>query len=98
MKSKRLIIVFAVAISLAVLGTMGPAMAAQKCDRQCLVDLMQKYLGAMVKHDPKSLPFADKVKFTENTEKTMEILEVGKGLWETASGGPNGISNLCRRS
>ena len=88
MKSKQLIIVFAVAISLAVLGTMNPAMAAKKCDRQCLVDLMQKYLGAMVKHDPKSLPFAGKVKFTENTEKTVESLEVGKGLWETASGGP----------
>jgi hypothetical protein len=88
MKSKRLIIVFAVAISLAVLGTMNSAMAAKKCDRQCLVDLMQKYLGAMVKHDPKSLPFAGKVKFTENTEKTVEILEMGKGLWETASGGP----------
>lgn len=88
MKSKRLIIVFAVAISLAVLGTMNPTMAAKKCDRQCLVDLMQKYLGAMVKHNPKSLPFAGKVKFTENTEKSVEILEMGKGLWETASGGP----------
>jgi hypothetical protein len=88
MKSKRLLIVFTVAISLAVMGTMHPTMAAEKCDRQCLVDLMQKYLGAMVKHDSKSLPLAGKVKFTENTEKTVEILEVGKGLWETASGGP----------
>jgi hypothetical protein len=88
MKSKQWMIAFAVAISLAMLGSMGPAMAAQKCDRQCLVDLMQKYLGAMVKHDPKSLPFAGKVKFTENTDKTIEMLEVGKGLWETASGGP----------
>jgi hypothetical protein len=88
MKAKQLLIVFAVAVSLAMAGTMSPAMAAQKCDRQCLVDLMQKYLGAMVKHDPKSLPFADKVKFTENTDKAIEFLEVGKGLWETASGGP----------
>jgi hypothetical protein len=88
MKSKRLIIAFAAAISLAVMGTMDPAIAAPKCNRQCLVDLMQKYLGAMVKHDPKSLPFAGKVKFTENTDKTIEFLEVGKGLWETASGGP----------
>ena len=98
MKSKRLIIAFAVAISLAVLGTMNPAMAAEKCDRQCLVDLMQKYLGAMVKHDPKSLPFAAKVKFTENTDKTVEILEVGKGLVGNRIRRPDGISDLCRRS
>ncbi len=88
MKSKRLIIGFAVVIALVMVGTASSAMAAPKCDRQCLVDLMQKYLGAMVKHDPKSLPFADKVKFTESTDKTIEILAVGKGLWETASGGP----------
>jgi hypothetical protein len=88
-KSKRLIIAFGVAISLALLGTMGSAIAAPKCDRQCLVNLMQKYVEALVKHDPKSLPLADKVKFTENTDKTIEILEVGKGLWETASGGPS---------
>jgi hypothetical protein len=88
MKSKQLIIAFAVAISLAVLGTMSPAMAAQECDRQCLVDLMKKYLGAVAKHDPKGLPFAEKVKFTENNDKTVEVLEVGKGLWENASSGP----------
>jgi hypothetical protein len=85
MKSKQLQIVFAVAISFALLGTMSPTMAAPECDRQCLVDLMQKYLGALVKHDPKSLPFAEKVKFTENNDKTIDVLEVGKGLWETAS-------------
>jgi hypothetical protein len=88
MKSKRLVIAFAVAISLAVLGTMSPAAAAPKCDRQCLVDLMQKYIGALAKHDPKGLPFDKKVKFTENADKTIEVLEVGKGLWENASAGP----------
>lgn len=88
MKSAQWAIVIASAILLAIAGTMNPAAAAQKCDRQCLVDMMQKYLGALVKHDPKGLPFAPKVKFTENSEKTVEVLEVGKGLWETASGGP----------
>ncbi len=88
MKLKQLQISFAVAISLALLGTMNPALAAQKCDRQCLVDLMQKYIGALAKNDPKSLPFAEKVKFTENNDKTIEVLAMGKGLWETASGGP----------
>jgi hypothetical protein len=88
MKSKRLTIILAAAFSLALSGSMTPIAAAAKCDRQCLVDLMQKYIGALPKHDPKSLPFADKVKFTETTDKTVEVLEVGKGLWETASGGP----------
>lgn len=88
MKSRRLLIAFAATVGLALLGTMSPAMAAADCDRQCLSDLMQRYLNALVKHDPKSLPFADKVKFTENTDKAIEVLEVGKGLWQTASEGP----------
>jgi hypothetical protein len=88
MKLQRLIIAFALAVSLAMLGTMGSAMAAQNCDRQCLVDLMQKYVGALANHDPKDLPFAEKVKFTENSAEGVEFLEVGKGLWETATGGP----------
>jgi hypothetical protein len=88
MKSKRMFIMFVVAISLAVLGTMSPATAAPKCDRQCLVELMQKYIGALVKHDPEGLPFDKKVKFTENADKSVEVLAVGKGLWETAAAGP----------
>ncbi len=58
--------------------------AAQTCDRQCLVNLMQDYLAALVKHDPKAVPFSDEVKFTENTAN----IPVGDGLWVTASGGP----------
>jgi len=88
MKLHRWMIVFALAVSLAMLGMMDSGMAAAKCDRQCLVDLMQKYVGALAKHDPKALPFAAKVKFTENSEKALEFLEVGKGLWENATGGP----------
>ena len=88
MNLQRLVIAFALAVSLTMLGTMDSAMAAPKCDRQCLVDLMQKYIGALANHDPKELPFAEKVKFTENSEKTVEFLEVGKGLWENATGGP----------
>jgi hypothetical protein len=88
MKSRRFIIAFAVAASLIMLGAANPAAAAKKCDYQCLVSMMQQYVAAMVKHDPKSLPFAASVKFTENTDKAVEILPIGKGLWETASSGP----------
>ncbi len=88
MKSSRLLIAFALVVCLAVLGTMSPGMAAEKYDRQGLDNLMHKYLEALVKHDPGSLPFAGKVKFTETTDKTVEVLELGKGLWKTASEGP----------
>ena len=87
MKSKRLIIALGVTVSLVILGAFGPAVAAPSatCDRQCLVNFMQQYLAALVKHDPKAVPFASKVKFTENAAE----IPVGKGLWETASGGPS---------
>ena len=88
MKYRRLLIAFAIAISLAVLGTVNPAMAAKQCDHKCLVDLMQKYVNALPKHDPTGLPFDKKIKFTENSDKTVDVLEVGKGMWENASSGP----------
>ena len=88
MKLQKLIIAFALIFSLVMLGTVGNATSAPKCDRQCLVDLMQKYVGALADNNPGDLPFAEKVKFTENSDKAVELLEVGKGLWENATGGP----------
>jgi hypothetical protein len=87
MKKKHLIIAAAVVASIAVIGACGTAFAAQdsECDRQCLVNMMQQYLAALVKHDPKAVPFADEVKFVESTAN----IPVGKGLWVTASGGPS---------
>ena len=58
--------------------------AAQTCDRQCLINLMQNYLAALVKHDLTAVPFDKDVKFTENTAN----IPVGDGFWVTASGGP----------
>jgi len=87
MKRKHLIVAFAAVAVLAVLGAALPLQAAEvpaKCDRQCLVNLMQQYLSALVKHDPKAVPFASKVKFYESTAE----IPVGEGLWITASGGP----------
>jgi hypothetical protein len=88
MKLQRLTIAFVLVVSLAMLGTMGCTTAAPKCDRRCLVDLMQKYVGALANHNPNDLPFADKVKFTENSAEGVDLLEVGKGLWENATAGP----------
>jgi len=83
MKIKRLAVAF-ILIATVILGASDPLQAAQTCDRQCLVTLMQNYLAALVKHDPKAVPFANEVKFTENTAN----IPVGYGLWVTASGGP----------
>ncbi len=83
MKMKRVGIAFALVL-IFFWGTPDFLQAAQTCDRQCLVTLMQNYLAALVKHDPKALPFAAEVKFTENTAN----IPVGDGLWVTASGGP----------
>jgi hypothetical protein len=86
MNSKRLIMAIATIVSIAIVGSIGSTFAAPKtnCDRQCLVNMMHQYLAAMVKHDPKAAPFADTVKFTENAA----VMPIGKGLWETVSGGP----------
>jgi hypothetical protein len=87
MKNNRLLTAVALTASIALMGAFGSVQAAQQsapCDRQCLVDLMQQYLAAMVKHDPKAVPFASNVKFVENTAN----IPVGDGLWVTSSGGP----------
>jgi hypothetical protein len=51
------------------------------CDRQCLADLMTRYLSSLVAHNPASLPLAPNVRFTEDTVE----MTVGEGLWKTAS-------------
>jgi hypothetical protein len=83
MKVKRLVVSCFLVVVLA-FGVSNLLQAAPTCDRQCLVTLMQNYLAALVKHDPKAVPFAEEVKFTEN----MANIPVGEGLWVTASGGP----------
>ncbi|MFC1838178.1 hypothetical protein ACFL1N_01255 [Thermodesulfobacteriota bacterium] len=103
MKLHRLGMVFSLAVLLVMLGTMGCTTTgdktmgdkktgnkttAQKCDRQCLADLMKQYVEALGKNNPGDLPFADKVKFTENSADGVDFLKIGKGLWESATGGP----------
>lgn len=86
MKTKHFFTALLAIVALSVWFVSVPAMAAQKyaCDRECLVDFMKQYLQALVKHDPKTVPFAYEVKFVENTAN----IPVGKGLWATASAAP----------
>ena len=55
--------------------------AGNACDRECLRGFITQYLDALVAHNPKALPTASNVKFTEDT-KTMQL---GEGLWKGAS-------------
>ncbi len=58
------------------------------CDRACMTGLVDRYLAALVKHDPAGLPLNRDVKFTENTAR----LTVGReGLWVGASEAPTGF-------
>ncbi len=49
------------------------------CDRNCLEGYVDRYLDAMVAHDPSQIPLAENIRFTENGQ----VLEVGDGLWNT---------------
>jgi hypothetical protein len=69
---------FAIAIALAAV----LSGQSKTCDRACLEPFVDKYLDAMVAHDPSKAPFARGVKFTENGQR----LELGDGLWNTLTG------------
>jgi hypothetical protein len=52
------------------------------CNRACLEGVIDQYLAAVVKHDPKGVPLSDDVVYTENAQ----VLKVGDGFWKTAEG------------
>jgi predicted SnoaL-like aldol condensation-catalyzing enzyme len=51
------------------------------CNRACLYDYLDRYLAALVSHDPRSAPLAPDARYTENDV----ALRVGDGLWGTIS-------------
>jgi hypothetical protein len=64
-----------------ILGLAAPATAAPSCDRECLREIMTKYLDAVIAHNPGNLPVAQNVRFTENCVDA----KLGEGIWKTAS-------------
>ena len=72
---------FVCASATAVVGQRGQS-AASSCDRACLEGFVDRLLDAFVKHDPKALPMARNVKFTENGQR----LEPGDGSWRSMVG------------
>lgn len=66
----------------------GNALAAAavpaSCDRQCLIDVANSYLGALTAKDAGRVPLASDVKFVENAKRAKP----GDGLWKTITAGP----------
>jgi hypothetical protein len=60
------------------------AAAGAACDRACLTGIADRYLAALVAHDPSKAPMAPNAKFTEQSK----VLAVGEGLWKSAVEGP----------
>ncbi|HLF12992.1 MAG TPA: hypothetical protein VJA26_17460 [Gammaproteobacteria bacterium] len=55
--------------------------SAEGCDRACLNGFVDKFLSALVAHDPALLPTSPDLKYTENGQR----LNPGDGLWGTAT-------------
>jgi hypothetical protein len=55
--------------------------ALKECDRACLIGILDGYMNALFKHDPKAVPpLAIDVRMTENTG----VMDVGEGiLWRS---------------
>jgi hypothetical protein len=58
--------------------------AAAGCDRSCLLGIADRYLAALVAHDPGKAPMAANARFTEQAK----VMAVGEGLWKSALEGP----------
>jgi hypothetical protein len=67
--------------AVSMLGLAQPALAGDKCDRACLEGFVDRYIAAMVAHDPARIPWASRARFTEDGQE----LRIGDGLWGTAS-------------
>ena len=65
----------ALLLASAVTATAQPA----ACDRRCLETTVERYLDALVKHDPSAVPLAATARYTENGQR----LTVGDGLWRS---------------
>jgi hypothetical protein len=63
-------------------GNQAGARTPSSCDRACLNGFVDRYLDAVVSHDPTRLPVTPLVKFTENGQH----LSLGDGFWRTATG------------
>lgn len=83
---KTLAGMFAAVATLSVAATVTAGQGqAPPCDRACLISIADKYVAALVAHDPSKAPMAPTATFTEQAK----VLPVGEGgLWKSAVAGP----------
>jgi len=62
--------------------SIGSASAQTNCDRTCLRTLLNQYLDAVIKHDPKAAPLVVGFRQTENAINVAP----GSGVWKTVTG------------
>ena len=62
--------------------TPAEAAMAKSCDRACLEEMVDKYLNAMVAHDPAKAPLSPHVEYAQDNVR----LKIGQALWATISG------------
>lgn len=67
-------------LSTAAIVLLGGAGESRACERACLEGIAEKYLAAMLAHDPSKAPIARKTRYTENGVE----LPLPDGLWRTA--------------
>ena len=73
------------ALAGAILATTVVAISAQTaapCNRDCLIEVTEAHLSAMVARNPASAPVTPNVRFTQNTRP----LALGQGVWESIKG------------
>jgi hypothetical protein len=54
------------------------------CDRTCLEGFVNKYLEAMIAHEPGNAPFSKAARYTENADE-IPLSAISSGLWTTAA-------------
>lgn len=79
-----------ISISFFLIGACAEKKTATSCNRQCLLDLADTYLDAMVANDLAILTFSNDVYVVENAQH----IELGDGLWKTASFAPGNFKIL----
>jgi hypothetical protein len=65
----------------ACLAASAPLFAAGDCDRACLKTALDRYLGAVIKHDPSAAPLAVGFRQTDNAV----AIRLGTGVWKTVT-------------
>jgi len=67
------------ATQIAVATDVGTRPVTATCDRSCLEGVIDRYMSALVAHDPARIPAGPNIRFTENDQP----LKLGQGTWRT---------------